>query len=98
MKCLDKDPAKRYADAQLLAADLARFRIGEAIQAQPLGRLELVRRWIRRKPKMAGLVAALVLAVLVAFGAIAALWLEARSEVKDLKLEIQKQSSPHETR
>jgi WD40 repeat protein len=50
LKCLDKEPARRYASAAALADDLDRYRIGQPIQARPLSRLARLGRWARRHP------------------------------------------------
>jgi tetratricopeptide (TPR) repeat protein len=59
LKCLQKEPAKRYAGCHELAEDLRQFRAGEAIRARPVGRIERGWRWCRRNPRTALLTAAL---------------------------------------
>jgi hypothetical protein len=63
LKCLRKEPHARYAGARELAEDLRRYLLGQAITAQPVGRLERVAKWVRRNPAMASLSAAAMFAL-----------------------------------
>jgi tetratricopeptide (TPR) repeat protein/tRNA A-37 threonylcarbamoyl transferase component Bud32 len=76
MKCLQKDPDKRYATAGDLASDVARYLGGEPITARPVGRLERLDRWRRRNPRVAALTAALIGVFLTGFAAVTWQWLE----------------------
>jgi WD40 repeat protein len=68
LKCLDKDPARRYPSAKLLEEDLRRYLSGHSILARPTGPLSQVAKWARRRPAVAALVVVILLAagVLVA--------------------------------
>ncbi len=53
LKCLQKDPSRRYDSAHALAEELRRFQRGEAIKARPVGTTERLARWARRRPALA---------------------------------------------
>jgi len=60
LKAMEKSPARRYASAAELAADLDRFRCGEPIRARALGTAERLWRWCRRNQLAAGLFVAIL--------------------------------------
>ena len=64
LKCLQKEPHRRYADANALADDLDRFLEGRAVLARPISAVERLGRWCRGNRRVAGL-AATVLVLLV---------------------------------
>jgi tetratricopeptide (TPR) repeat protein/predicted Ser/Thr protein kinase len=72
LKCLEKEPAKRYASAEALAEDIERFLRNEPIRSRRASRVEHVWRWCKRKPLVASLAATLIL--VLAIGLTGALW------------------------
>ena len=78
LKCLRKEPHRRYLSAATLAADLHRFERGEAITARPTGPLERSARWLRRRRVQ---VASLSLGALLGVALVCAgLWLKSARE------------------
>jgi prepilin-type processing-associated H-X9-DG protein len=67
VKCLEKEPAKRYVSALELAEELGRFLRHEPILAHPVSRVERAWRWCRRKPALASLGGSLLLVVALGF-------------------------------
>jgi WD40 repeat protein len=64
LKCLEKEPGRRYASADALAEDLRRFPGGEPVRAMPLSAWGRGWKWARRRPAMAGLLGVSGVAVL----------------------------------
>ena len=61
LKCLQKDPARRYDSAHALADDLQRYLADQPILARPVRFPERTWRWCRRNRTLAGLSATLIL-------------------------------------
>jgi len=67
LKCLEKDPQRRYSSAFVLAEDLEHWLKHEPIRAKRSGVVTHTRKWVRRKPAIAALSASLV-ALVAAIG------------------------------
>ncbi len=74
LKCLEKDPVRRYPSAEALAGDLERWQQGEPILARPSGVLEAAGKWMRRHRMASALIATIagalitIIIVSVVFG------------------------------
>jgi tetratricopeptide (TPR) repeat protein/predicted Ser/Thr protein kinase len=68
LKCLEKEPARRYASAVDLADDLRRFLTDQPIRARPTSPVRRAVQWVRRRPALATLLVACVGGVLLAGG------------------------------
>ena len=79
LKCLEKEPVRRYVDAAALGEDLRRFLEGRPIAARPVGALGRLGRWGRRNPTLAATTAALVLSFVLGTPTLFGLWLRARA-------------------
>ncbi|MCZ7640331.1 MAG: protein kinase [Verrucomicrobia bacterium] len=64
LKCLEKDPTRRYGSAETLADDLDRWMRHEPIQARPATAVQRLGKWVRRRPALAALAGTAALALL----------------------------------
>ena len=72
LKCLQKDPGRRYQTAAALAADLGNFLEGRPVQARRTPTWERMAKWARRRPAEVGMLASAAAALMMAVGG--ALW------------------------
>jgi WD40 repeat protein/predicted Ser/Thr protein kinase len=77
LKCLEREPAKRYQTAAEVADELARYAAGEPIQARPISTLERFWRRCRRRPVVTSLVAGLFLSLTLGLLGVSYFWLQA---------------------
>jgi tRNA A-37 threonylcarbamoyl transferase component Bud32/sugar lactone lactonase YvrE len=68
LKCLHKEPGRRYGSAETLSEDLERYLAGEPVVARPAGRVERMVKWARRRPALAALVTVSVLGLAALLG------------------------------
>ena len=68
LKCLEKDPARRYGSGEALADDLERWQAGEPITARRTRGVERTVKWVRRHPAPAALVVMSVVALVSIVG------------------------------
>jgi serine/threonine protein kinase/tetratricopeptide (TPR) repeat protein/WD40 repeat protein len=80
LKCLAKDPAERYASADVLAEDVRRFLADRPIRARRASSAERLWRWCRRNPAVASLLAAVAVSLLVGTVVATAFGLQARED------------------
>jgi Protein kinase domain len=86
LKCLEKEPSRRYGSAEALALDLRRWLEGRPIEARPVGSTERIWRGCRRNPALTSVIAA-ALAIIVAMTAFYIRSLNARNAETEEALE-----------
>jgi WD40 repeat protein len=79
LKCLAKEPHKRYASAEALAEDLERWLAGEPIRARPVSAWERGWKWARRRPAVAALLFLVVVVAGLGLGGVLWQWRQAES-------------------
>jgi serine/threonine-protein kinase len=82
LKCLEKDPGRRYPTAQALAEDLGRWLFGEPVWARPEPLTERTRRWMRRRRTAVAAVAAAMLVALVGLAGVLAVQVRANRDLE----------------
>jgi serine/threonine protein kinase/WD40 repeat protein len=85
LKCLEKDPARRYPSALALAEDLERFFRNEPITARRASRRERVGRWCRRNPRLAGTLAGLLVVFAAGLGGVLWQWTRAKQHARSAR-------------
>ncbi len=80
LRCLRKEPARRYASAEEFADDVERFLDNRPIQARPVGLAERAWKWARRRPAVAALLLLLALVIGGSVPGLTGLWLHARAQ------------------
>jgi formylglycine-generating enzyme required for sulfatase activity len=90
LKCLQKEPGRRYAGAEALADDLRRFGEGRPVVARPVGRIERAAKWVKRNPLVTALLA--LTALLTVFGVTGITWkyLDAEQQKEEAQREADK--------
>ena len=80
LKCLEKEPNRRYPSALALAEDLDRWLTGAPILARPVGTMTRAAMWCRRNKALASLAALLMLALVGGLAGVTWKWREADHE------------------
>jgi WD40 repeat protein len=93
LKCLQKEPTRRYASAQELAEDLSRFLKAEPVRARPVTVADRAIKWVRRRPALATAYGLLALALLLGGLGGGATWLWQRAEEARAQLAREKERS-----
>ncbi len=82
LKCLEKEPLRRYQTAEEVVEELERFLSSEPILARPISPVERAWRWCRRKPVIAALASAVLLVGCFGLAGIVWQWLRADAQAR----------------
>jgi WD40 repeat protein/tRNA A-37 threonylcarbamoyl transferase component Bud32 len=83
LKCLEKEPRRRYPSGKALAEDLRRFLLDEPIQARPVSAWERTMKWAKRRPTVAALLALVLLVAALGFAGTIVQWRQAEVARRD---------------
>ncbi|WP_052107936.1 WD40 repeat domain-containing serine/threonine protein kinase [Aerolutibacter daejeonensis] len=83
LRCLEKDPARRYRSARALADDLGRFIEEREVRARPLNAAQHAWQWMRREPRLAAVSGMALIALLVGVLVAAREWRRAEAHSLD---------------
>jgi WD40 repeat protein/tRNA A-37 threonylcarbamoyl transferase component Bud32 len=83
LKCLEKDPVRRYGSAEALAEDLERWMAHRPIEARAATVNERVMKWVQRRPALAAALATVLLVAVAGLGGILWQWRNAGHARKD---------------
>lgn len=82
LKCLEKEPHRRYTTAQELADELGRFLEDKPIQARPVSLVGKAWKWCRRRPALAAMATALMLTATLGLAGVLWQWHRARQNAQ----------------
>jgi WD40 repeat protein/serine/threonine protein kinase len=90
LKCLEKEPVRRYGSSQGLADDLRRFLRGDPIRARPTPVWQRAWKWTKRRPALAGFLALCLFIAAIGFPGVTILWYQAvRARDAEAELRVQ---------
>lgn len=91
LRCLEKEPHRRYASAGEVAEELRRYRQGAPLAARPVSPIERLWKWTRRQPVLAGGIGATALALLLGLAGTSWQWQRAETNLARERLAKQRE-------